>query len=263
MGANDQGAVKMEISEYKNIFENEKTHFFYVSTHNLVASLISKWVGRKELAILDAGCGTGGLMERLSRFGQVVGVDYNDEAIRYARKRGLTIRKASLTKLPFKNNHFDLVICIDVIYHRGVGDDVAATREIRRVLKPGGILILRVPANKFLLSAHDRHVHTARRYSKGELAEKIKLAGLVVRQISYVHSPIFLASLFRVALERLTHQADNSSVGRVNPVINQVLTMVLNLEGRLITNGLGLPFGQGLIAVATPNRQSSPGQKRR
>jgi len=263
VGANDQGAVKMEISEYKNIFENEKTHFFYVSTHNLVASLISKWVGRKELAILDAGCGTGGLMERLSRFGQVVGVDYNDEAVRYARKRGLTIRKASLTKLPFKNNHFDLVICIDVIYHRGVGDDVAATREIRRVLKPGGILILRVPANKFLLSAHDRHVHTARRYSKGELAEKIKLAGLVVRQISYVHAPLFLISLFRVGLEKLTNRANNSSIGLVNPIINWALTLVLDVEGRLIANELGLPFGQGLIAVATPNRQSSPGQKRR
>ncbi len=240
----------MEISEYKNIFENERAHFFYVSTHNLVIRLIDKWVDKKGLAILDAGCGTGGLMKRLSAFGSMEGIDGSDEAIKYARKRGLVVKKASLTKLPFKDNSFDLVTCIDVIYHRGVRDDLSAIREIRRVLKPGGILILRVPANKFLLSAHDRHVHTARRYGKRELIKKIKLAGLVVRQISFVHSPIFLLSLLKVMFEKLTNRTDSSSVGKINQMVNRLLTLLLNLEGWLISTGVSFPFGQGLICVA-------------
>ena len=253
----------MEISEYRNIFENEKTHFFYVSTHNLAVSLINKWVERKGLAILDAGCGTGGLSVKLAALGSVSAIDASPEAIKFARRRGIAAKLASVEKIPYPSRQFDVVTCIDVIYHKQVKDDVGALSEIRRVLKPGGVLVLRVPANKFLMSAHDRHVHTARRYSKGELAEKIKLAGLVVRQISYVHAPLFLISLFRVGLEKLTNRANNSSIGLVNPIINWALTLVLDVEGRLIANELGLPFGQGLIAVATPNRQSSPGQKRR
>lgn len=240
----------MEITEYRNVFENEATHFFYVSTHNLVIRLIGKWMEKKELVILDAGCGTGGMMKRLSNFGSVEGVDYSDEAIKYARKRGLTVRKASLIKLPFKGGSFDLVTCIDVIYHREIRNDVAALREILRVLKPGGVLILRVPANKFLLSTHDRHVHTARRYDKDELEKKVRKSGFLIEHISYVHSPIFPVNLLKIVTEKIARKPEASAVGRVNPLINKLLTVVLDIEGWLIAQGLAMPFGQGLILVA-------------
>ena len=252
----------MEISEYRNIFENEKTHFFYVSTHNLAVSLINKWVERKGLAILDAGCGTGGLSVKLAALGSVSAIDASPEAIKFARRRGIAAKLASVEKIPYPSRQFDVVTCIDVIYHKQVKDDVGALSEIRRVLKPGGVLVLRVPANKFLMSAHDHHVHTARRYSRNELEKKMKRAGFAVKQISHVHSPIFLVSLVRVIWERLTHQVVVSSVGKIDPPLNSILTVVLKLEAEMITGGTAMPFGQGLIAVATPSRQSSLEQKR-
>ena len=258
VGINDQEKI-VEIGEYKNIYKNEDSHFFYTSTHYLVEKLIRKYVRNGKLKILDAGCGTGGLMKKLSEFWRVVGIDFSPEAIKYAKKRGLDVEQASIQKIPFKRGAFDVVTSIDVLYHLAVTDDVSALKEISRVLKPRGELILRVPANKFLMSAHDVHVHTARRYNKKDLENKFRRAGFKIKFISYIHSPIFPISLIR----RLVHQSAGSTVGRVNPVLNTFLTAVFKLEAEIISKGITMPFGQGLIAVATPSRQSSPGQKRR
>ncbi len=168
----------MEKIEYRNIYENEENHFFYVSTHRLVIELVKKWTKKKSPTILDAGCGTGGLAEKLTSLGNVSGIDASPEAVKFSQKRGVAAKLARVEKIPFRAKQFDVVTCIDVIYHKQVRDDVVALSEIRRVLKPGGVLILRVPANRYLMSAHDRHVHTARRYGRNELTRKIKKAGL-------------------------------------------------------------------------------------
>lgn len=243
---------QMNPIEYKNIYDNENDHFFYVSTHRLVLSLIEKYFKRRgKLRILDAGCGTGGLMKKLSKIGDVIGVDFSPQAIKYARKRGLIVSRASIEHLPFKNNSFDLVTIIDVIYHKQVKDDLKALKEIGRVLKPGGLLILRVPANKFLMSIHDKYVHTVRRYSKEELEEKIRTAGLTVKRITYIHSPIMPVSLVKIFLEKLLKKDNVSSVGPVSPPVNRFFTWLLNFEARLVVVGLSIPFGQGLVVVAT------------
>lgn len=239
----------MEKPEYKNIFDNEEKHFFYVATHNLVLRLIRKYSNKKNLKILDAGCGTGGLMVKLSRLGETAGIDASDEAIKYGLKRNLNVKKASVEKIPFGDNSFDLVTSIDVIYHRQVKDDIEALKEMNRVLKPGGILIIRVPAHMFLMSAHDREVHTARRYSLPELKSKLHQAGFKVEFISYVHAPFFPVSIFRSFWERITG-GSQSAVGKINPFINRLITTILLFEARLIASGIVMPFGQGLIATA-------------
>lgn len=241
----------MEKIEYKNIFENEERHFFYVSTHRLVVDLVGKWGKKRNPKILDAGCGTGGLVLKLASLGNVSAIDASPEAIRFAKKRGIAAKLSSIERIPFPDRTFDVVTCIDVIYHKQVRDDVGALSEIRRVIKPGGVLILRVPANRYLMSAHDRHVHTARRYGRGELAGKIQAAGLSIKQISYVHSPILFGSLIKIFIEKITDKADHSAVGGISPFLNKFLTAGLNLEGALISYGVSLPVGQGLIAVAT------------
>lgn len=240
----------MELSEYKNIFENEEDHFFYVSTHRMVLGLIKRYIRKGNLQILDAGCGTGGLGRKLESVGKVRGVDFSNEALKFARKRGLAVRKGSVESLPFGDGTFDVVTSIDVIYHKWVKNDMDALTEIRRVLKRRGFLILRVPANKYLYSGHDKQVMTARRYDKTELETKIRRAGLEVRQISYVHSPIFLMSLAKIFFEKLANRPHGSAVGKINPIINRCLTTVLNWEGWLIVAGISVPFGQGLIVVA-------------
>lgn len=242
----------MNISEYKNIFENEESHFFYVSTHFLVTKLIKKYLGkRRGLKILDAGCGTGGLMKELSKIGDAVGIDYSLEAIKYAKMRGVPAKLGSVETIPLRDNQFDLVTCVDVIYHKQIKDDVRALKEIKRVLQPNGYLILRVPANKFLMSDHDRYVHTARRYSKTELKTKLQRAGFEIKFISFVHSPIFPLSLIKVSLERILVRKNSSSIGGMSPKLNFILTKLLMFEARLVSRGVAMPFGQGLIAVAT------------
>src|SRR3989344_6787117 len=100
----------MDISEYKNIYEHEKTHFFYVSTHRLIIRLIKKWVGKKtNLKILDAGCGTGGLMDQLANVGEVSGIDFSLVAVRFSKARGHRVIRANVEKIPFPPKTFDLL----------------------------------------------------------------------------------------------------------------------------------------------------------
>ncbi|HEX2514418.1 MAG TPA: class I SAM-dependent methyltransferase, partial [Chloroflexota bacterium] len=117
------------------------------------------------------------------------GVDLSPLATAYCRRRGLTrVSRASVLELPFAEGTFDLGTSFDVIYHLGVADDVAALREMRRVLRPGGALFVRVPALEALQSHHDVAVHTRQRYTARELRRKAGAAGLRVERASYANS---------------------------------------------------------------------------
>lgn len=239
----------MEIEEYRNIFENEERHFFYRSNHDLVLSTVADYRASRTLNVLDAGCGTGLLAKKLSKYGKVWGIDLSPEAIRFSKKRAVLVKQASVTKIPFKNNFFDVVTAIDVIYHLGVDDDTKALGEFHRVLKKGGVLIIRVPANKYLLSLHDRHVHTRERYSKDGLAAKLKKAGFKIEKISFVNATLFLPAVVKVLIEKTTSQNQSSSISKVDPFINQILLFLLSIENFLL-KFVNLPFGIGLLAVA-------------
>src|SRR3989344_8949493 len=132
----------MQTSEYKNIYLNEQTHFFYKTTHSIILTLIKKHLqSRGKLKILDAGCGTGLLTQKLGFLGQVWGVDISVSALSFAKKRGLSrLNRASIDSLPFSGKKFDLITCVDVLYHTKVNDK-KAIKEFCRVLKPGGTLV--------------------------------------------------------------------------------------------------------------------------
>src|SRR3989344_2227073 len=200
----------MEVSEYKNIFNNENKHFFYKANHNLILNLVDKYVYGSGLAILDAGCGTGLLSKRLSRFGKVVGLDASDEALAFAKARGVTLKKGSVENLPFKDGSFNLVVSVDVIYHNSIKSDLSAIKEFFRVLKPEGILIMRVPANKWLSLAHDRHVHTRERYQLGELNKKVLKAGFEIRRSSYINMVLLPIAIVKHFVEKLSWSNGNA-----------------------------------------------------
>src|SRR6185369_13695546 len=120
----------MEKQEYKNMYQREDTHFYYVTLHKLVLQLIQKYAPIKStLNILDAGCGTGRLAELMKNVGEVTGIDMSDEALKFAKERGIKVKKASVMKLPFKDNSFDVITSIDVLYHKAVTDDTKALKE--------------------------------------------------------------------------------------------------------------------------------------
>jgi ubiquinone/menaquinone biosynthesis C-methylase UbiE len=205
----------MQISEYRNIFENEESHFYYQAINGLVLSLLDREEVKKGDKVLDAGCGTGGLLLKMSKNYDVQGIDVSSEAIKFCEKRKVRAKIGSLEKLPFKSDSFEAVTSVDVIYHKFIKDDSRALSELVRVLKPGGVLILRAPAFNFLKNDHDKVVMTNKRYTGKEFNNLAKKVKLKVIQISYLNPSLFLGSL-------LTKNSRGSSVKKIHPVINAV-----------------------------------------
>ena len=240
----------MEISEYRTIFEQEDNHFFYIANHKIILSLIKSYLGQvSSLKILDAGCGTGLLTKKLERFGKVLGIDLSEEALKYARKRRIKAKLGSINNLPFRDQAFDLVVSMDVIYHKAVQDTIAL-EQLKRVLKPNGLLILRVPANEWLRSSHDLQVHTRERYSLETLRTKLERAGFKIEKISYVQMLLVPISLISLLWEKLlTNKIAKTHLVILPNSLNRFIADILSLEVSILRK-FNLPFGLGLIAVA-------------
>ena len=240
----------MQISEYKNIFENEESHFFYVANHKIILSLLNKYLTHKsKIKILDAGCGTGLLTKKLKMFGDVTGLDYSKDALSFAKMRGIKTKLGSVTKLPFPDNSFDAVVSIDVIAHEAVQPDTKAIKEFNRVLKHGGILLIRVSANKWLHLKHDEHVYTVNRYSLRELKGKLQRNKFSVLKISYTNMALLPLAILRMLFEKVSNKGSDSAVGSVPPFINKIMTTALSIEAFLLRY-YNLPFGIALISVS-------------
>ncbi len=240
----------METSEYENIFRNEERHFFYLSVRENLAKFLESSIPKTNAKLLDAGCGTGGFLRYLSKFGDVTGIDLSDTALEYARKNGLNCQKASIESLPFADKTFDAVTCVDVIYHMNVGSEIAALKELSRVLKPNGVLAMRVPAFECLLSTHDVTVQTRKRYQTSEIKNFLEAAELQIERLSYCHASLFLPAFIKAQLERLKPKSSHSGVEETSNIVNSVLTSVLRAENALMHAGLDFPFGLGIIAIA-------------
>lgn len=243
----------MEIVEYRNIFQNEKDHFFYKANHEIVLSLVRRYLAAQSAMVLDAGCGTGLMAAKLGRFGRVWGIDISPEAVKFAKKRNVKVKKASVLKIPFRADTFDLVTSIDVIYHKQVRDSIALS-EFYRVLKPGGILILRVPANKWLRLVHDKEVHTRERYTPYELQKKLLRAGFQIELLSFVNMVLLPLAILKQLKESLSNKKIESGIGKMHPVINKIILALLLIEVTLLRY-VNLPFGLGLVSVCRKTRQ--------
>jgi ubiquinone/menaquinone biosynthesis C-methylase UbiE len=239
----------MEKPEYQNMYNAEEIHFYYVSLHKTILSLIQRYAPhKKNLKILDAGCGTGKLAKLMQKYGTVTGIDMSNEALMFAKKRGVTVKKGSVTEIPFPNNSFDIVTSIDVIVSKSV-DDRKALQEFYRVLKPGGILILRVSAIPWLKVSHDKFVHSNKRYSKQMLKEKLLKAGFQAEKLSYINMSLAPIGIAQHIFEKfLPPSKDHSLINETNQFINMTATGILNAESSLL-HKTNLPFGLGLIAI--------------
>lgn len=241
----------MKAMEFKNIYRNESTHYYYVDTHSLVIDLIKKYAPHGRLrSILDAGCGTGLLGTKLQQLGRVIGIDISPIAIRYAKKRGVHSRRASIEKLPFSSNTFDVVTSVDVLYHTQVKHDATAISETLRVLKPGGVFILRVPAVSWLKRNHDTYVCAKKRYDKADLYQLLHCSGFEILYVSYVQGVLLFFAFGAIVFEKLFRRAHYSSdVFPLPAIVNATILFILKLE-RTIFRFVSLPVGLGLVAVA-------------
>lgn len=240
----------MELDQYEVMFQQEDHHWWYRGMRSITESLLDRWYrGPRPGRVLDAGCGTGGMAAWLRRYGEVTGVDIAEAALARARSRQLpALVRGSVDALPFLDAQFDLVTSFDVLYHLEVSDDERALAEIRRVLRPGGALLIRVPAHDWLRGRHDVMVHTRHRYGAAELRIKLRKAGLRLRHLSYANSLLFPLAPVKRLLEG-KHQDGLPDLWRPPEPVNGLLAGILAAEGQLAAR-LSLPVGLSLVAFA-------------
>jgi len=236
----------MSPAEHDLLRGAEEQHWWYAVLHRLVLAEMEARVPTG-LRVLDAGCGTGGMMARLLPW-EMLGVDVSPAAIAHCQRRGLRrVTPASVNELPFPDASMAAVLSLDVLYHEQVDED-RALAEMSRVLKPGGTMILNLPAFECLRGAHDRAVCGARRYTACHVRERLRLHNLEVDMIHYWNAWLFLPLLAWRGWSR--HAAEARSDLRPLPdSLNAALTELSLLDARL-SRHLRLPFGSSVFAVA-------------
>ncbi len=237
--------------EYAHMYRLESTYWWYVARRKLLQwGLKSALKGGGPQRILDMGCGTG-LNERVLRqFGEVTSADQSDEALRFTRSRGVQqLVCCSAEQLPFSRDSFDVITALDVLEH--ITEDNQALTELMRVLKPGGLLFITVPAYGFLWSEHDEALHHRRRYSAHELRNKLAAAGLEVERITHFITLLFFPILAVRILQNLRKKSVEPKTSHVilPGWLNSTLTGVLGLE-RFLLRFLNLPVGVSLVCWA-------------
>jgi len=239
--------------EYLTMYEAEDRHWWYVSLHDLVLRYIPRNV--PALTILDAGCGTGRLLQLLSAFGMVRGCDVSGTALRCCRERGLTaVFQADLNTTILDLDCYDVITSIDVLYHANIGDERAVLEKLHAALKPGGTFILQVPAYEWLRSDHDRAVHTRKRYLRTEVVAMLRDSGFSIDKATYrVGLLMPLIATARLS-QRLFQRRDGrtmpvSDVKRTPKAVNALFRAVMKIENQLL-RWISFPAGTSVFAVA-------------
>jgi SAM-dependent methyltransferase len=233
---------------YRCFYEVEDAHWWFVARKAIVLDLLGRYLpDRFPRVVLDAGCGTGGLLNDLERFGKLVAVDFSAEAVKFCKLRGYDIMQCSVLQLPFRSNSFDLVVGLDLIEH--LDDDEMALRDLYRVCKPGGLLCLTVPAFQFLWSRHDDLNHHKRRYTKQRLERRLKSTCFQVLRCSYFNSFLFPFVLVGRLFGRGGGEEPGPEWHLPKPTINSWLSRIFAAELPLL-RWLDLPFGVSILAIA-------------
>jgi SAM-dependent methyltransferase len=239
---------------YQRYYELEDRHWWFVGRREILLSLLEqRLAGRGALRLLDFGCGTGTMAGYLARFGNVTAVDADAEAVEFCHTRGLEdVRQLSGSTLPFAGGEFDVATSFDVLEH--IEDDFVALTELHRVLKPGGTLLLGVPAFPFLWGLQDEVSHHFRRYVRPQLTARLEDAGFEVLRASYFNSLLFPAiAVVRVG-RRLRRAAGGNGQSRqsdfeLGPAwVNSLLARVFASEAALV-RARDLPYGVSLLAL--------------
>jgi SAM-dependent methyltransferase len=223
-----------------------RDYFWFKAKFELGELLLRKFAQGHRQRILLVGAGTGAELRYLRRYGTVDILDIDKESL--SRVRGKIGKKilGDIVTHRLQANHYDLAVAFDVIEH--VSDDVKAMKNIHRALRPGGRMIMTVPANKFLYSNHDRHLMHRTRYSFDAIQRLFRKAGFSVLFLSFWNfflSPMFIG--YRI-IGNLVEKKGVDYVTMPRP-LNSTLYRILAAENSLIRKGVVLPFGISLVSV--------------
>ena len=244
------GFPLMERAVYEAMAEHDERHWWYRARREVVAALIRRKVHPpKGAQILEIGCGTGHNLPMLGEFGPVDALEVDEIARGMAEERlGRPVLSSPLPQLAgLADDRYDMVAALDVIEH--IPDDKAALEGVARVLRPGGKLVMTVPAHQWMWSAHDVVNHHQRRYSKSSLKKLIKGSPLKLESIGYLNSLLFPVAVAQRLASKIAGKDDANLAPPAEP-INQALERVFAAERRVIGR-VPLPPGLSLFAVAS------------
>ncbi len=250
----ESASAGIEPRAYRIMRAVEDVHWWFDGMETITARLLAAVGVREhaELAILDAGCGTGRNLVFLSRYGEVTGLDYSLVALGCCRQRGFTrLIHGSVNALPLADASLDLVTSFDVLTAR-TADDRAAFADAARVLRPGGRLLVRVAAYDWLRGRHDHEWDIGHRYRRGEMCAKLAAAGLIVERSSYANTALLPAVMLKRLTERWvkpTVEGSDLQLGAGRSPAARALRALLEAEAPVVAS-VGLPCGLSLFAVA-------------
>jgi SAM-dependent methyltransferase len=240
----------MERREYERLAAVEERGWWFRGLH---ANLIRTWQERgapmRDAVLLDAGCGTGGLLTRLAEAApsaQRFGLEFDAGAAETARdKSGAALMVASVLAPPLAPQSCDAIFSADVLCHRGV-EPAEALAALAPCLKPHGLLLLNLPAYRWLFSGHDLAVDNVRRFNAGDVRALLVAAGFGEIRIGYWNSLLFPL----MVAQRLVHRGAKSDVALLPPLVEQLFTSIVRCELALAACGLRFPFGGSILATA-------------
>jgi SAM-dependent methyltransferase len=240
----------MKPAEYEAMLALDERHWWYRGRRRVLRAVLDglELPPRSGARVLDAGCGSGRTLDTLTRYGEPTGTELNPVGVAAARGRGYEVREARVEALPFEDANFDLVTCLDVIEH--TDDDIVSLRELRRVTRPQGRLVVTVPAHPRLWSRHDEMNGHRRRYTRRSLRAAAEGAGWQVDRMTGFNV-VYLApaALVRMSRRGAPEQDGTSELALTPPSLNALLELPLGLEAALVRRGLDLPPGLSLLAV--------------
>lgn len=243
---------------YENLYRLDDRHWWFRARKDIVLRLVDKYFRQKpDFRIFDIGFGTGMILQNLSKYGEVWGIDSDEGAVVYAKEKNPDA-KIILGSFPESApaEQFDLVTALDVLEH--ITDDEAAFVKIHDILKPGGLAVITVPAYNFLWTGHDIASHHKRRYGTREIQAKIKNSGLQIKKISYCNTFLFLPIVIVKIFQRLLfrNKAHSHLDSQLPPVwANSILEIIFSTEKYLLPF-INFPFGVSIVAIASKPKAS-------
>ena len=253
----------MEDAVYREFLELEQWHWWFRGRRAIFISLLDRHVGRDpggRRRLMDLGCGVGGMLEPLARYGEVIGTDVTLKGLQHCAERNFPrLVACNGPQGCFQDGTLHCITAFDALEH--IPDDEGTLREIHRMLEPGGVLIASAPAYQFLFAQQDRITHHVRRYTLGEMIDKLEAAGFEVEKASYINFllfpvilPIVLLLKAWQAIRRPDDRRAGSNVGITIPrFANELLARLFSSEAAIL-RVVSAPAGHSLVVVARKPR---------